>query len=128
MSATVSWADEEKSVILVEFEGAFTVDEYVAAIQNGTVLQNTEDHKSSTIVDFTKTTRLPDNALASLGKIAKAIPDPNTSNWNGITVTVGVRGTLTQLAKMFASIFGHVIFADTREEAFALIEKLKKNA
>jgi hypothetical protein len=121
MSVAVNWANEEKTVILLKVVGDFTAEEYINGIEKRKALQSTVDHKSSVIADLSEISRLPDNVLANLGRLAKVMPHPN---WTGLIVMVGLTGDSMRFGKMFASTFFGMHFTDTVEEAFALIAEL----
>ena len=121
MTISVSWANDEKTAVLIKVSGLFSVSEYLEAIEQRKALQSTVPHKSSVIADFSDTSHVPPSTLANLQKAANAIPHPNHT---GILVFVGAKGFVFRITKIFAATFGGAHFADTQEEALKMIEKL----
>lgn len=123
MPVNVDWGNDEKTIVLFDVVGNFTVQEYLDGIEHRKKLQDTVDHMSSVVIDFSKCTAVPPNALGNFSKAAAIMAHPN---YTGIIVVAEANNFIYQMSRIFSNVFSKLHFEKTREEAYARVLELMK--
>lgn len=124
MALRTSWFNQEKGIILYEFEGEWTWVELSQMIQQAEAMAEPMNTPIYTIVDLTRNQMIPSGALSHFrGGTAKA-----PENWKG-AVFVGanmfVRSLVATFAKVYPRLGQRYKTAEAREEAEAMIIKMQ---
>lgn len=72
MPIHVKWHNEEKTIILIEFEGTWDLDDHIKMLSESRSMTNTIEHDFITMVDFTKSATPPSRML-SMGSKMEAV-------------------------------------------------------
>lgn len=113
MPIEFQWLDDDHTVNLWTFGETFTWDEYESVRLAARV-----DHPNYVIVDGSRVETLPDDTLSRLPRIVGQAQDNLR-----FAVLVGLQPGFTQfVGQTVGSFFQRVRFADTLDEALALVE------
>jgi hypothetical protein len=129
MTIEVGWENEEKTILIERFDGAWTWEEFYAAIQQAASMMAEVEHRVDVLADMIKADRPPSGtAMTHARNMMRLYPD----NW-GIMVIVANNLLITTSVNMFRRLFranlGKKIHtAKTVEEAYVLIAEQIKNA
>jgi len=120
MPTRVEWVDAEQTILLYVFEDPWTWPEmYVILNQSWNMLESGEGPVDS-IVDMQHGRNVPMNVMAQFIRLAR-VQHPRTR----LRILVSGGGMMMTMLNLFVKIYNkprdHYHFADTREEAFAII-------
>lgn len=126
MPVTVSWADDEHTIVMNQYDGLCTLDEVHQAITAGYNLIHSVPHEVDSIIYYTKGSSVRSNDLLSVtGRLERQRP-PNLRQ----TVVVGSPRFLKVLfevvKKTAPRVTENVTLVNTLDEAWALIRQ-KRN-
>jgi len=101
MPIQVDWYDKSKNIMLMVFEGNWTLDELYDAMQQQTEMAQSVGHKVDSITDFSSAGDMPPNILSHFPSIASKIPTQMDR-----TVMVGVNNRFLQTTSgIFSRIY-----------------------
>jgi hypothetical protein len=66
MPIEVNWFNEQKTAVLMNFEGQWTWEPFYAAIDEAFALFGTISHKAALIIDLSNSEGLPKNSIANI--------------------------------------------------------------
>ena len=119
LSVNVRWEDEEETILLLEFSGAWTTEDYLNAAEEARQLILSKSYRVCLISSFEPNQMLPQGFLIKVYKFQRQIP-PNQS----LSVVVGtspfVRSVFSVLQKVTARTGGRIRLVNTLEEARTL--------
>jgi hypothetical protein len=115
MPVNMTWYNDDKTIFLAEYTGAWTWQEVYEAIENANREFDTVHHRVHTIHDFTKTTHFPANVLSHAITLSRNM-HPRT----GIGVLVGNGSFYTTMIR----IFNRVYTATFRESNFRVADSV----
>jgi hypothetical protein len=119
LSVHVRWEDEEETILLLEFSGAWTTEDYLNAAEEARQLILGKPYRVCLISSFEPNQMLPQGFLIKVYKFQRQIP-PNQS----LNVVVGnspfVRSVFSVLQKVTARTGGRIRLVNTLEEARVL--------
>ncbi len=112
----LSWADEANGIMLMEFPVEWTADDFVDVIVRGYDFIEQSGRAVCTVLDFTRTEKIPRNIIARYTEIGRNVhPD------NPLIVLVIHTSLMEQLAGIFSRAIRHLKIARTRQEAMQMI-------
>ena len=124
MTATVAWANEEKTLVIQRIDGDWTMADYFEVVHKSAELLKTVDHQVDIIVDLSTTNYVPQNVISGATRTESVVP-PNQR----MVVFVGakmIHKLLLSLGKRLAPRAAHnQHFVTSMEEAHALIERFQ---
>ncbi|NWG16714.1 MAG: hypothetical protein HXY41_08775 [Chloroflexi bacterium] len=112
MPVTVEWDNAEKTIVRMEMVGAWTWDEAYAGAESGYALLEEVGYEVGVIIDFSRGTRLPPNAITSARHMIQR-RHPRT----GLTVFVGANNLFVALWNTFSKVYA--LFAHQQNSVFA---------
>lgn len=115
MPVTTTWANESHDIVLITFDGEWTIEDVLRAVTEEGQLHEQVSHPVAGIVDLRRAGPPPRGIMASFAKIYRAMPQREMG------VVVGATGLLAQIANVFINAFGTHVPASTLEEAYVLI-------
>jgi hypothetical protein len=119
LSVQVRWEDEAETILLLEFSGPWTTEDYLKAAEEARQLILAKSHQVCMISSFEQNQMLPQGFLIKVYKFQRHTP-PNQS----LNVVVGnspfVRSVFSVLQKVTARTGGRIRLVNTLEEARAL--------
>ena len=125
MGTRAYWLNELKDVIVIEFEGQWTWDDYQVTREEDLYPRlNTIDHPIPHIYDISKTDFLPPDTLSRMREVAGSSHD----NFSGELYVVGggtlLRAVVNTASELFLRRFKNmtVQFADSLDDAYALMK------
>lgn len=127
MTVTMRWFNDEHKIILFDFAGNWTWDEYQTAYDQSKPLLESVNYKVDFILETRNSRNIPYGAIGRLRQAAEKA-HPNA----GIRVFVGVPKIHQSLGQLFTSLYPGTAakypfrFAETVEEAVRLIEQYQK--
>lgn len=126
MPIHVSWSDASKTIILAEYEGSSSLEDYHAMIDTMHAMVVSVDHTVHFISDFTRNRTAPAK-LFSTGRHIESRLTPNS----GINVIVNINGiskTILQVARRMFLKDIPIYLADSLEEAYQIIHEYQSAA
>lgn len=119
LSVDVRWEDEEETILLLDFSGAWTTEDYLEAAEEARQLILSKRYPVCLISSFEQNQMLPQGFLIKVYKFQRQTP-PNQS----LNVIVGtspfVRSVFSVLQKVTARTGGRIRLVTTIEEAKTL--------
>jgi hypothetical protein len=119
LSVHVRWEDEEETILLLEFSGAWTTEDYLNAAEEARQLILSKPYRVCLISSFEPNQMLPQGFLIKVYKFQRQVP-PNQS----LSVVVGtspfVRSVFSVLQKVTARTGGRIRLVNTLDEARTL--------
>lgn len=126
MGIKVSWANEQKTIVMVKFESGWTWEDFDASVDQSYVLMKECDHPVHVIVDSLEAPMPPSPQV--IGHLQRAWMS-RPSNF-GVQVMVGGESFVNVVANVFSKVFptaGAVTpVAKTVEDAYAKIAEIEK--
>jgi hypothetical protein len=121
MSVRVTWLDSSHTVIVREFEGAWTWDEYYASQQQVSEMLLSVRYNVHQIFDFTRSSALPSNTLSHLRSSGRGMP---TNRGRSVIVTQSnfYKHMYNLFDHLFPGVTQRVVLVSTIEEA---LEKVR---
>lgn len=122
MSISVTWDNDEKTVIRYEYSGRWTLEDFNAAYLAAREMVSQCDYTVHFIIDVRDSTLIPSGAL-SRGRGVVSSPLPN----EGRTVVVGANALIRSIMDVFQKIHGRKIdqskftLAGSMEEAYSIL-------
>jgi hypothetical protein len=115
------WLDDELTYQLYELEGAWTWDEFYPVYHEAVAEELRVGHRVDTIVDLTRSIRLPPNAISHLkGMSDNAVPN------DGLNVLVTSNRTIQVLYNVAVRVYPRIgrlfIVTGTLDEARRIVE------
>jgi hypothetical protein len=127
MTIHVSWHNEDKTVLIITFEGTYSWDDLRAAYQQAWVLVRSQPHTVHMLTDSTRGPMTPSgNALGNYRTIASDKPDNL-----GMTYVIGAGSVGKTLSMVFTKALrreSRVHFVRSIEEAEAMIGATTQDA
>jgi hypothetical protein len=131
MGVQAVWDNEQQTIIRYDLSGKWTWDEFFTAYETAKAMLNASPHVVHFILnptDAASRRHLPPGIVSRIGNTART-KLPNA----GITVAIGssnvVRSIISAAARLYPRISKQYQFADTLDEARAIIaEKLENPA
>lgn len=80
MSISVTWDNEEKTIVRFIYKGKWTWDEFYNSIQQGNAMMQTVPYPVVSIVDMTATRYIPPNAFSHMKRVIEMSQKQNNSN------------------------------------------------
>ncbi len=121
MAITMSWANDQRTVIYYAVEGRWSWNELYAVINHAHALMDGVNHRVDSIIDLRKSLGVPGGPMWH-GRRLASNRHPNT----GRMVFVGAPPFLSTLfdtmRRIYPEAVARVMFAETPEEAQALLE------
>src|SRR5689334_13723089 len=124
MPIEVSWGNPEKTVVYTALKEIWTLEDNHNMIDDMYKLTTSVTHTVHIMLDFTTSQSSPAKLLTSGNHIEKRKAD-NT----GISVIIKANGFVKAMAQLMMKMFlkdSKLFFADTREEAFQIIEQYEQ--
>ena len=122
----VEWDNEECTIIRLEVNPIWTIDDYLYGVQEVNALMDTVDYKVHVIIDMRKSTAIPSGFLSAMRS------QKNRTHHNmGVTVIVGAGALITTMFTMINKILypkntGTNFMTSTLESARELLnERIK---
>ena len=109
MPIKVTWDNEQKTILHVHVNGAWTWQEMETAIEQVFSLLDSVEHKVDTVFDATGAGPIPPNAFAYLRRMNRAT-HPNQDN----VAVVGMTPLARTLMNTFSKLYGLAKGSDTR--------------
>lgn len=118
---TIKWGKEDKTIMLYEFEGSWSIDDLIEALDSGVEVANRYDHDIDVIVDLTEA-GFPDlfgtNVQKAFERAVNRTDDhmQETDKEPGLIVIVSqnqiMNNTLRSLMRMYQKMGERVAVAD----------------
>lgn len=112
----LGWADEANAIMLMEFPEEWTGDDFVDVIVRGYDFIEESGRAVCTVLDFTRTTKIPRNIITRYTEIGRNV-HPN----NPMIVLVIHTSLMERMAGIFSRAVRHLKTTRTREEAMQMI-------
>ncbi len=100
MAIQVNWENDEKTVLLNIYEGAWTMDDFYLAVQQTNALLDSVSHRVNIIFDVAKSPNFPKGFM---GAIRTQSQKPHANN--GIMVIVGINAFVRVFYDMFTKVY-----------------------
>ena len=130
MSISISWDNEEKSVVRFVYQGKWTWEEFYEKIDAANAMMNTVDSPCVSIIDMRESNYLPKGAAVHIRNVIRRSMSHNNS---GISVflqaDVIVKAMIEVLKKSYPDILENTewIYAKTLDEARKLAAEQVSN-
>ena len=116
MPVTSAWFDEDRTILLVTYDGSWNLDDYYTNFELANTMIRDVDHPVVTILDFSSSGPLPLRFL-TVGSHAE-----RTSAENSIQIIIfGINGYMETIARTFQRLFPksarRMQFVNSRDEA-----------
>lgn len=134
---TIKWGQDDKSVLLYEFEGSWSVDDLVEALDAGVEVTRRYEHDMDVIVDLTKTGWPSFFGMDAMKAFSKAMNRGEEhldghEKEPGVIVVVSkngiIRSSLTSMMGMYKQMGERIAVADTLPQAQAIIADTRRRA
>jgi hypothetical protein len=127
MGVTVMWDDDEQSIVRLNFEGDWKLDELRAIGQRGMLMMHSVDHPVCMITDFTRSKTLPLGILWQTRELYRLRPE----NWR-TSIVITQDAIIRNLAEIFSQFYmiprQHALFiVKTDPEARQIVAKWKQD-
>lgn len=116
MPVHVSWVDTSRTVILREFTGNWTWDEFYRSQDEARTMLDAVTYTVHQIFDFSHTQNLPPNALSHLSRSARNMP-ANRGKSIVITENNFYRQMYGLFARLFPTLNQRVVLVTNRDQA-----------
>ncbi len=100
MPITSNWYNEEKSILYVQYEGNWSLEDHYKAIDTNSSMIGSVSHPVVAICDFSKSGPIPPQFLTS-GRHSEHITPENASQ----VILFGINRYMEIIAKMFQKMF-----------------------
>jgi hypothetical protein len=100
MMVTVSWYNDERTIMMYVFAGKWTWQEFYVAYDETIDNMDSVDHKVDFIMDMLKSEHIPFGALSQIKRAA----DRNHPNM-GLAVYVGMNPLLQSIGNVFLKVY-----------------------
>ena len=127
MAITISWVDEEKTIVQLTYQGRWSNEEFRASGLQAILMIRSVSYLVYVINDFTASEVLPFGSLWQGRNLGQMRPP----NWGG-AVVITADAVVINLVEVFMSVYmalSHrqsLFFAKTHEEALEIIARRKK--
>lgn len=125
MAITTSWADDNQTIIVLEFKAPWTWNEYYQALDDTWRMFEQVAYTVDMVFDFTRGSRLPPGAFGHLRR-STARQHPRT----GIVVVVGINAFFEVIGIVMNRLFPEkarkVRAANDRETAYQIIADVRQ--
>ncbi len=126
MTLKAEWANPEKTIILQTLEGDWTLNDVFSLMENADQMISEVDHKVDLIADLTTTHFTKFNLLSTLGRVQRSNQSPNMGRIAVVNANHYLK-TLTHVAaKVTPRATDNIVFVDTVEEAFTVLQQSQK--
>lgn len=120
MPVQIAWVDAEETIIRLDVEGSWALEEYLKAIQEAITMTKSKPHVVHMIADMTNSKNFPTQVISAAKGYETRFPD-NQGLFVLVKMPLYLR-TMVQIAvKMYTKAMSNVHFVDTLEEAHRLI-------
>lgn len=117
MNIQTNWLDSTtKNVILREFKGEWTWDDFAESQKEVSALLSSVEHTVHQIIDFSGTPTMPPGAIAHMRNSGRDMPE-NRGKSIVVINRVLYQQMYNVLSKVFPSVTERVVIVSTREEA-----------
>jgi hypothetical protein len=125
MTVTIEWDNDQKTVLLYQFRGAWTWEELRRAVDEGYARLDAVGYVVDAILDFSESDNFPPNPLAHAREYTST-----QHPLAGVTIFVGANALFRSLWAMFNRVYGLILrqkeevflFADDLDEARDLLK------
>ncbi len=134
---TIKWGKEDKTVLLYEFEGGWSIEDLTDALDAGVDVTNRYDHDMDVIVDLSKS-GFPNlfgmDVTKAFGKAMNRGDEhlEGKENEPGIIVIVSknpiIRGSLASMMQVYKKMGDRIALADTLQDAQNTVEAYREGA
>ncbi len=132
---TIKWGKDDKSILLYEFEGSWSIEDLIDALDAGVNATAKYDHDMDVIVDLTKS-GIPELFGVNMNKAFKRAMNRTEEHVNesvqepGLIVIIAsnpiMRNTLASLLQMYQRMGDRIAVAKTMAEAQAAVADFRK--
>jgi hypothetical protein len=121
MAATVSWIDDEQTIVAIRYDNPILVEDILQALDQLTALVDTASAPVDLIVDITAARGIPANMISSYPRISKhpGVGHPNVRR----SYVVLENQALTSVIGIFDKLFAKFQIVRTFDEALRLIHE-----
>lgn len=123
MPVTVNWDNDDKTIVRYQLSGAWTPEELFPALDQGAALMNSIDYPVDVILDFAGSTAFPLDKLFAMGRYAEGKTSANQRRVVMVRSLPVLRGLLDTMRRFLPRATRGVYFADTLDDAYALIAR-----
>lgn len=124
MTIRVSWLDDSRTVILREFEGKWTWDEFYRSQSEASAMLASVEHRVHQIFDFSQAQSLPPNTLTHLRNAGRNMP-ANRGKSVVVTQNVFYQQMYRILNMVFPAVTRRVVLVETREAALEQVRTME---
>ena len=120
MPVQIKWVDPEETIIYMDVEGSWSLDEYLSAIQEAIALTKGKTYIVHMIADMTNSRNFPTQVISAAKGYETRFPT-NQGLFVFVRMPLYLR-TMVQIAiKMYIKTASNLHFADTLDETHRLI-------
>jgi len=101
MLANVSWEDGSKTVLIFQFTGLWSVQDYYIIVDQSNTMMDTVEHTVNMIIDLQHSKSLPDGFLSAVRSVSKR-PHPNS----GRVALVGLNAFVRAIIDVYRKTMG----------------------
>lgn len=127
MSVTVSWYNDEKTIVLQTFGKDVVANDWREAARLSHELLTSVDHTVDIIITYTELTRLPPNLFSASKYVESLIPENQ-----GLVVVVATQaiiGAFNELMRrLMPRVVNDTVMVNTIEDARAYIARHRRDA
>lgn len=124
MAVTSGWYDDEQTIMLYTFTGAWTWEELYPAYQQAIQMENSVPYRVYVILDMRQSRRIPPAALTHLKSITDHQPD-NLGVSVFVTTDRFSHALYEMGSKLYSRIRDYFEVAATLEDALAIIARAR---
>ena len=121
MPVSMDWFNDEKTIYLATYSGAWTWEEVYEAARSANKQFDSVNHKVHVIHNFLETSRFPDKILSHAIALSRTM-HPNT----GIGVLVGRGSLFMTLLRIFNRVYAATFRKSNFRVAYSVDEALQK--
>lgn len=124
MSITVEWDDDAQTILRYSYSGAWTLDEFVASLDQAYALIDQQDHLVDLIHVILPDARTPSGMFSALGHI-KAKRHPRQRH----QIVIGASPFMKRLTQITGAVVlqaREVVFVDSLDEAYARLNIMRR--
>ena len=125
MPVTNAWADDTKTVLINDFQGRWTWEEFEAGVFRGYDMMKGLDHTVYVIAkNFTNTPK--GNAMAAFRRVEDFPPNLALLIIHSESMNSLGRTLINVFLKVYGRQAGKVLYVDSMDNAFKIVEKYKQ--
>jgi hypothetical protein len=127
MPASVTWDNDDKTIIRQQLIGDWTYEEYVKSAVETQELTGSQPHTVHVIVDFTLSKSYPSRLLAAGQTLDRNLPT-NQGTVTVIQCPMYIRAVFDILVRLYPKVGNNSAQVESLEEAYAFIREYEANA